>query len=36
MDILIEMPLKTVVEIAGEWSNYIKERRAEIVEVPVN
>lgn len=35
MDILIEMPLKTLIEIAGEWTNFIKEKRAEMVEVPM-
>ncbi len=35
LDILIEMPLKTIVEITGEWANFIKEKRAEMVEVPI-
>ncbi|MDP2932818.1 MAG: hypothetical protein Q8N81_01670, partial [bacterium] len=35
MDFLIEAPLKSVIAVVGEWANFIKERKKEVVEVPL-
>jgi len=35
LDILIEAPLKNVIGVADEWTSFVKERREEVVEVPV-
>jgi tetrahydromethanopterin S-methyltransferase subunit G len=35
LDFLIEAPLKNVIGVADEWTSFVKERREEVVEVPV-
>ena len=35
LDILIEAPLKNVIGVADEWTSFVRERRQEVVEVPV-
>lgn len=35
MDFLIEAPLKSIIEIVGEWFDFIRKRKEEIVEVPI-
>lgn len=35
MDFLIEAPLKSIIEVVEEWTSFIRERREEVVEVPV-
>lgn len=34
LDILIEAPLKTVIEVVEEWTSFVREKREEVVEVP--
>lgn len=35
MDVLFEMPLKTVIDIINRWDQFMGKKRAEIVEVPI-
>lgn len=35
MDIIFEMPLKTFLDIINRWSDFINNKRAEMVEVPI-
>lgn len=35
MDFLIEAPLKSIIEIVEEWTSFLRERREEVVEVPL-
>jgi hypothetical protein len=34
MDFLIEAPLKTILSVVDEWSDFVRERKEEVVEVP--
>ena len=36
LDFLIEAPLKNVIEIFDEWNTFVKEKKQEVVEVPMN
>jgi hypothetical protein len=36
LDFLIEAPLKNVIEVFDEWSTFVKEKKQEVVEVPMN
>ena len=35
MDFLIEAPLKTIISVIEEWTSFIRERREEVVSVPM-
>lgn len=35
MDFLIEAPLKSIIEVVEEWTSFLRERREEVVEVPL-
>jgi len=35
LDILIEAPLKNIIGVADEWTSFVKERKEEVVEIPV-
>jgi hypothetical protein len=35
MDFLIEAPLKTIIAIVEEWTSFLRERREEVIEVPM-
>jgi hypothetical protein len=35
MDFLIEAPLKTIIGVIEEWTSFIRERREEVVSVPM-
>jgi hypothetical protein len=35
LDFLIEAPLKNIIGVADEWTTFVRERREEVVEVPV-
>ncbi len=34
LDFLIEAPLKIIIDLIGEWTNFIRQKQAEVVEVP--
>ena len=34
LDFLIEAPLKMIIDLIGEWTNFIRQKQAEVVEVP--
>lgn len=36
LDFLVEAPIKGLLEVMGEWSSYIHERRSEVIEIPEN
>ena len=35
LDFLIEAPLKIIIDVIGEWTTFIRQKRAEVVEVPL-
>lgn len=35
LDFLIEAPLKNIIAVMDEWSTFVKEKREEVVEIPV-